>query len=117
MAAETEKPVRVKFTQTIAETTGLPDPPVYKAGEVYDFKQSTADYWVARGVAQYAPDGGKPEPKPRTLAEMTEPELRKYASNHGVDVSKAKGRKEVLGVIEAIAASRAPLGGGGKAGE
>jgi hypothetical protein len=122
--------VRITFTKTTQLVVGdeqkKPDP--YHAGRSYSFPASTAEYWIARGVAVLAseakgvktdaerglvpsragtaPPAGPPptaamsgDVSDEDLATYTVPKLTAYAAEHEIDLGKATRKEDMLQVI------------------
>lgn len=71
---------------------------IYRIGDSTTVDEGVFDELEKKGVIN---DDYQPlAKKPKKIEEMTIPELREYATNHGIELGDAKKRDEILEAIE-----------------
>lgn len=70
------------------------DGATFKAGESFEMEAEHVNESLVKVT-------GEAEKTPKTISEMTIPELKEYAAEHEIDLGEAKKRDEILEVIQA----------------
>lgn len=111
------KRVRFVETVTVQNGTGMEPGPTYRAGEVREFPDRSAEYWVNRRAAVFdqaaVTETGDPviQEPPRTktttveLSAMTVAELSDHAKKLGIDLGTLSRKEEIIAKIKADVAA------------